>query len=160
MTSCILSSTKKNQDGQLLQHEATDFSNNLECTTRHQWAITTFQIIPKYKLGFQSHWSFNTHPPRAPLPATTFWHRPNNYSVPIMRKKYLFILNAVRRKWTARPTQAVTFSVNLRKPTATSNTLHKPFPIASTVLHVPSQRWAIPKKVYHIKWDKEFKHDS
>lgn len=58
----------------------------------------------------------------------------------LIRLSYLFTLKAVRIKLIALPTQAVAISVNFRKPTATSITLHKPLPIASTNLHVPSQR--------------------
>ena len=47
----------------------------------------------------------------------------------------------MRIKFIALPTQRVAVSTTLRKPIATSKTLHRPFPINSTALHVPSQRW-------------------
>lgn len=55
---------------------------------------------------------------------------------------YLLTLKAVRRKLIALPTHLVAASVNLRKATATSNTLHRPFVIWFTKLHAPSHRLA------------------
>ena len=52
------------------------------------------------------------------------------------------MLKASRRKVKALPTHLVTASVNLRKATATSNTLHRPLVIWFTTLHAPSHRLA------------------